>query len=162
KTAKRDAMMLEWQREKEILEGAHKWQKRIEELKAELEAMQRKGDLGEAAEVQYGKLTEAERKLEEERKQITSVDREATTLREEVNEEDSAAIISKWTGIPVSKMLESEMQKLLRLEEELGKRVVGQPDALRAVANAIRRSRAGLADERRPIGSFMFLGPTGV
>src|SRR6185369_14044572 len=115
-----------------------------------------------AAEIAYGKIPEMQRKLDGVRQTLASVQSKQSYLKEEVTDEDIAGVISKWTGIPVSKMLEGEMQKLLRLEAELGKRVVGQEEAIRAVSNAIRRSRSGLGDDRRPIGSFLFLGPTGV
>ncbi|AKT36431.1 ATP-dependent chaperone ClpB [Chondromyces crocatus] len=160
--AQRDAMRAQWMREKEVIGEIRSLQPQIEELRIEEERYKRTGDLGKAAEIHYGRIPETERKLETLRETLAQVQGKGSYLKEEVNDEDIAAVVSKWTGIPVSKMLESEMQKLLRLEDELRKRVVGQEDALRAVANAIRRSRAGLGDERRPIGSFVFLGPTGV
>ncbi|MGK4008463.1 ATP-dependent chaperone ClpB [Sorangium sp. So ce1036] len=159
---KRDAMRAQWMREKELISEVRKLQPQIEELRLEEERLKRAGDLGRAAEIHYGRIPEVEKKLESLRATLTQVQSKQSYLKEEVTDEDIAAVVSKWTGIPVSKMLESEMQKLLRLEEQLRRRVVGQEDALRAVSNAIRRSRAGLGDERRPIGSFMFLGPTGV
>jgi len=159
---KRDAMRAQWMREKELIKEIRDLQPQIEELRVEGERAQRVGDLGKAAEIIYGKIPEAQKKLESVREKLGEVQTKQSYLKEEVTDEDIAAVISKWTGIPVSKMLQSEMQKLLHLEEELAKRVVGQQDALRAVSNAIRRSRAGLGDERRPIGSFVFLGPTGV
>jgi ATP-dependent Clp protease ATP-binding subunit ClpB len=157
-----DAKRAQWLREKEIVADLRKIQPELEELRREEERATRAGDLGKAAEIHYGTIPGLERKLEEKRKQLAGVQEKGSYLKEEVTDEDIAAVVSKWTGIPMSKMLESEMQKLLRLEDGLRKRVVGQEDALRVVANAIRRSRAGLGDERRPIGSFMFLGPTGV
>jgi ATP-dependent Clp protease ATP-binding subunit ClpB len=159
---KRDAMRAQWMREKELIKELRDSQAQVEDLRQEEEQAQRAGDLGKAAEIHYGKIPEIQKKLEEVRGTLGQVQSRQSYLKEEVTEEDIAAIISKWTGIPVSKMLQSEMQKLLRLETEIGRRVVGQEDAIRAVANAIRRSRAGLGDERRPIGSFLFLGPTGV
>ncbi len=159
---KRDAMRAQWLREKELLQVIRDHQPKLEELKNEEELAQRRGDLGKAAEIHYGQIPELHKKLEEVRAKLAQVQSSQSYLKEEVTDEDIAAIISKWTGIPVSKMLEGETHKLLRLEEELGKRVIGQEDAVRAVSNAIRRSRAGLGDERRPIGSFLFLGPTGV
>ena len=159
---KRNAMRAQWMREKELIKELRDLQQKIEELRQEEEQAQRRGDLGKAAEIHYGKIPEVQKKLEEVRVTLGQVQSRESYLKEEVTEEDIAAIVSKWTGIPVSKMLQSEMQKLLHLETEIGKRVVGQEDAIRAVANAIRRSRAGLGDERRPIGSFLFLGPTGV
>ncbi|WP_437316287.1 ATP-dependent chaperone ClpB [Sorangium sp. So ce385] len=158
----RDAMRAQWMREKELISELRQIKPQIEELRLEEERLKRAGDLGRAAEIHYGKIPEIEKKLESIRTTLSQVQSKQSYLKEEVTDEDIAAVVSKWTGIPVSKMLESEMQKLLRLEEELRRRVVGQEDALRAVSNAIRRSRAGLGDERRPIGSFLFLGPTGV
>ncbi|WP_433930973.1 ATP-dependent chaperone ClpB [Sorangium cellulosum] len=158
----RDAMRAQWMREKELISELRQLKPQIEELKLEEERLKRAGDLGRAAEIHYGRIPEIEKKLESIRATLAQVQTKQSYLKEEVTDEDIAAVVSKWTGIPVSKMLESEMQKLLRLEEELRRRVVGQEDALRAVSNAIRRSRAGLGDERRPIGSFLFLGPTGV
>jgi ATP-dependent Clp protease ATP-binding subunit ClpB len=159
---KRGAMRAQWLREKELIKEIRDLQPQIEELKNLQERAQRGGDLGKAAEIAYGKIPEAQRKVDEIRKTLAQVQQKQTYLKEEVTDEDIALVISKWTGIPVSKMLQSEMQKLLRLEEEIGKRVIGQEEAIRSVANAIRRSRAGLGEERRPIGSFLFLGPTGV
>ena len=159
---KRDAMRAQWMREKELIKELRDLQQKVEELRQEETQAQRSGDLGKAAEIHYGKIPEVQKKLEEVRATLGQVQSRQSYLKEEVTEEDIAAIVSKWTGIPVSKMLQSEMQKLLQLEQALSMRVVGQEDAIRAVANAIRRSRAGLGDERRPIGSFMFLGPTGV
>ncbi|WP_437656693.1 ATP-dependent chaperone ClpB [Sorangium sp. So ce1182] len=158
----RDAMRAQWMREKELISELRQLKPQIEELRLEEERLKRAGDLGRAAEIHYGRIPEIEKKLESIRSTLGQVQSKQSYLKEEVTDEDIAAVVSKWTGIPVSKMLESEMQKLLRLEEELRRRVVGQEDALRAVSNAIRRSRAGLGDERRPIGSFLFLGPTGV
>ncbi len=158
----RDAMRAQWLREKELINEIRKTQPKVEELRLEAERAQRAGDLGKAAEIQYGKIPELQKSLDAQRAKLAEVQQRQSYLKEEVTDEDIAGVVSKWTGIPVSKMLESEMQKLLRLEQELGKRVVGQEEAIRAVANAIRRSRAGLGEERRPIGSFLFLGPTGV
>ncbi|WP_348652883.1 ATP-dependent chaperone ClpB [Polyangium sp. y55x31] len=160
--AKRDAMRAQWMREKELLTEIKKTKESIEQLRLEEEREKRRGDLGKAAEIHYGKIPEVEKKLEGLRESLSKLQEKGSYLKEEVTDEDIAAIVSKWTGIPVSKMLESEMQKLLRLEDELRRRVVGQDHALVAVSNAIRRSRAGLGEEKRPIGSFMFLGPTGV
>ncbi|XXU45583.1 ATP-dependent chaperone ClpB [Sorangium sp. So ce1014] len=158
----RDAMRAQWMREKELISELRQLKPQIEELRLEEERLKRAGDLGRAAEIHYGRIPEIEKKLEAIRATLAQVQSKESYLKEEVTDEDIAAVVSKWTGIPVSKMLESEMQKLLRLEDELRRRVVGQEDALRAVSNSIRRSRAGLGDERRPIGSFLFLGPTGV
>jgi len=158
----RDGMRAQWMREKEVIKELRDLQPKIEELRNEEETAQRAGDLGKAAEIHYGKIPELQKKLEAVRATLAQVQSRQSYLKEEVTDEDIAAIISKWTGIPVSKMLQSEMAKLLHLEEDLSKRVIGQEEAIRAVSNAIRRSRAGLGDERRPIGSFLFLGPTGV
>jgi ATP-dependent Clp protease ATP-binding subunit ClpB len=161
-SAERDRMRAQWLREKEMIEHLRARQAQLEELRVEEERARRAGDLGKAAEIHYGKLPELERGLETERHQLNELQKNGAYLKEEVAEEDIAAIVSKWTGVPVSKMLEGEMQKLLHMEENLRARVVGQDAALTAVANAVRRSRAGLGDTRRPIGSFLFLGPTGV
>jgi ATP-dependent Clp protease ATP-binding subunit ClpB len=158
----RDAMRAQWLKEKEVIGALRALQPELEDLRTEEERAQRAGDLGKAAEIHYGRIPELEKRIEQQRATLAGVQTKESYLKEEVTDEDVAAIVSKWTGIPISKMLEGEMQKLLRLEEELRQRVVGQEDALLAVANAVRRSRAGLGDERRPIGSFMFLGPTGV
>jgi ATP-dependent Clp protease ATP-binding subunit ClpB len=155
-------MRAQWQREREVIEQIRKAQPEIEQLRHEAEEAQRKGDLGRAAELRYGRIPELEKKIEEQRRLLAKVQSKTSYLREEVTDQDIAAIVSKWTGIPVAKMMEGETQKLLRMEEELRKRVVGQEGAVEAVANAVRRSRAGLGDPHRPIGSFLFLGPTGV
>jgi ATP-dependent Clp protease ATP-binding subunit ClpB len=156
------AMRAQWLREKEVIEQIRASQPEMESLRAEAESAQRKGDLGRAAEIRYGKLPEIERRVDEARKQLARVQEKVAYLREEVTDQDIAAIVGKWTGVPVSKMLEGEMSKLLKMEDRLSARVVGQQDAIIAVSNAVRRSRAGLGDEKRPIGSFLFLGPTGV
>jgi ATP-dependent Clp protease ATP-binding subunit ClpB len=156
------AMRAQWQREKEIIEQIRAAQPQIESARLESEQAQRRGDLGKAAEISYGKIPELEKKIEELRKKLAKVQEKTSYLREEVTDQDIAAIVSKWTGIPVAKMMQGEMQKLLHMEEELKKRVVGQDAAVEAVSNAVRRSRAGLGDPNRPIGSFLFLGPTGV
>jgi ATP-dependent Clp protease ATP-binding subunit ClpB len=155
-------MKAQWLREKEIIDDIRKSQPELEDLRAQADEAQRRGELGKAAEIRYGKIPELEKSIEDKRRTLAKVQEKSAYLKEEVTDQDIAAIIAKWTGIPVSKMLESEMQKLLRLETELRRRVVGQEEALTAVANAVRRSRAGLGDENRPIGSFLFLGPTGV
>ncbi len=155
-------MKAQWQREREVIEQIRKAQPEVERLRHEAELAQRKGDLGRAAEITYGAIPEIEKKIEELRKTLAKVQEKTSYLREEVTDQDIAAIISKWTGIPVTKMMQGEMHKLLHMEQELGNRVVGQEAAVEAVANAVRRSRAGLGDPNRPIGSFLFLGPTGV
>ena len=156
------AMRAQWQREKEVIDQIRKAQPEIEVLRHEAESAQRQGDLGKAAEITYGKIPELEKRIEELRKTLSKVQEKMSYLREEVTDQDVAAIVAKWTGIPVSKILQGEMEKLLHMEEGLRARVVGQESAIEAVSNAVRRSRAGLGDEKRPIGSFLFLGPTGV
>jgi ATP-dependent Clp protease ATP-binding subunit ClpB len=149
-----------WRSEKATLQGAAHIREELERTRTELDAARRAGDLGRMAELQYGKIPELEKRLAE---AVAAEQKETPRLvRNQVTEEEIAEVVSKWTGIPVSKMLEGEKEKLLRMEEALSKRVVGQDEAVRIVANAIRRSRAGLADPRRPNGSFLFLGPTGV
>ena len=157
-----DAMKAQWLREKEVIDEIRKIAPQLENLRAEAEQAQRKGDLGKAAEISYGKIPELEKRIEEWRRQLAKVQEKTSYLKEEVTDQDIAEVIAKWTGIPVAKMLEGEMEKLLHMEDGLRHRVVGQEDALVAVSNAVRRSRAGLGDEKRPIGSFLFLGPTGV
>ena len=157
-----NALRAQWLREKEIIDQIREVQPLNEELRNTAEAAERAGDLGKAAEIRYGKIPELEKKVEELRKQLAKVQEKQAYLREEVTDQDVAGIVSKWTGIPVTKMLTGEQEKLLHMEENLRKRVVGQEVAIESVANAVRRSRAGLGDERKPIGSFLFLGPTGV
>ncbi len=157
-----NAMRAQWLREKEIIDQIRKIQPEIESLHGEAERAERAGELGRAAEIKYGKRPELENKLEELRKSLAKVQEKTSYLREEVTDQDIAAIVAKWTGIPVSKILQGDMEKLLHMEEGLRARVVGQESAIEAVSNAVRRSRAGLGDEKRPIGSFLFLGPTGV
>jgi ATP-dependent Clp protease ATP-binding subunit ClpB len=156
------AMRAQWQREKEIIDKIRKAQPAIEQMRIEAEQAQRKGDLGKAAELTYGRIPEAEKNIEELRKTLAKVQGKQSYLREEVTDQDIAGIVSKWTGIPVAKMMQGETQKLLHMETDLKRRVVGQDAAVEAVSNAVRRSRAGLGDPNRPIGSFLFLGPTGV
>jgi len=155
-------MRAQWLREKEVIDQMRKAQPAIELLRTEEERAERLGDLGRAAEIRYGKIPEAEKRIEDLRKQLGKVQEKTSYLREEVTDQDIAAIVAKWTGIPVRKMLQGEMEKLLHMEDGLRARVVGQEAAIETVSNAVRRSRAGLGDERRPIGSFLFLGPTGV
>ncbi len=161
-SAERDAARAQWLREKEAIDVIRGLQKELEELRAAEERARRAGDLGKAAEILYGNIPSVEASLEQKRRELGEMQAKGSYLKEEVTDEDIAAVVSKWTGVPVSKMLESEMQKLLRMEDDLQQRVIGQSDAIVAVANAVRRSRAGLGDENRPIGSFLFLGPTGV
>jgi ATP-dependent Clp protease ATP-binding subunit ClpB len=156
------AMKAQWQAEKAAIAVLREKKAQLEEARVEAEQATRRGDLQKAAEIQYGRIPGLEREIEGEKKRLAEIQATAQYLKEEVDAEDVAEIVSKWTGIPVSRMLESERQRLTRLEEELARRVVGQRPALEAVANAVRRSRAGLQDPNRPIGSFIFLGPTGV
>ncbi|OKH27149.1 ATP-dependent chaperone ClpB [Chroogloeocystis siderophila] len=157
------ALNAQWQAEKEIIDQIQKLKEEIDRVNIEIQQAERDYDLNRAAELKYGKLTDLQRQLEAAEARLAETQTSGKSmLREEVTEADIAEIISKWTGIPVSKLVESEMQKLLHLEEELHKRVIGQEEAVTAVADAIQRSRAGLADPNRPIASFIFLGPTGV
>ncbi|NUM62521.1 MAG: AAA family ATPase, partial [Ignavibacteriaceae bacterium] len=158
----RSKLKLHWDLEKEKIQKIRSMKSEIENLKLEAERFEREGNLGKVAEIRYGKITNLEKQLKEETEKLADAQKDKKMLKEEVDAEDIAEIVSKWTGIPVSKMLESERSKLLRLEDELHHRVVGQDEAVVAVANAIRRSRSGLQDANRPIGSFIFLGTTGV
>jgi len=151
----------QWEREKAAIERPRQLRKRIEETRIEIEKAMRAGDLSRAAELQYGTLAALEKEMKEEEARAQSTGGRRL-IKEEVDEEDIAEVVSRWTGIPVSKLMEGEMQKLLRLEDELHQRVVGQDEAVRAVADAVVRARAGIKDPKRPIGSFLFLGPTGV
>ncbi|MFZ5554448.1 MAG: ATP-dependent chaperone ClpB [Bacteroidota bacterium] len=158
----RNQFMAKWKAEKEILEAIQKSKEYIEQLKFDAETAERNGDYGKVAEIRYGKMQEAEKNIDEQKKQLAELQKNSKMIKEEVTAEEIAEVVSKWTGVPVSKMLESEKEKLLRLEDELHKRVVGQEEAIAAVSDAVRRSRAGLQDTKRPIGSFIFLGTTGV
>tara|TARA_Y100001001_G_scaffold78081_1_gene76052 strand:- start:221 stop:2806 length:2586 start_codon:yes stop_codon:yes gene_type:complete len=151
-----------WKKEKALLEGASKSKEELEQAKLELEAARRAGDLQKMSELQYGRIPELEKQLASANEAETSGTQEFTLLRNKVTEDEIAEVVSKWTGVPVSKMLEGERDKLLRMEEVLHNQVVGQDQAIKAVSNAVRRSRAGLSDPNRPNGSFLFLGPTGV
>ena len=159
---KSSAMKAKWQSEKEEIEKMRTLKEQLEEAKLELERARQTGDLNKAAELQYGRIPEIEKQLAAEQERLASLQKDGVFLKEEVDEEDVAEVVAKWTGVPVSKMLEGEMQKLVAMEANLGKRVIGQAEALEAVANAVRRARAGLQDPNRPVGSFIFLGPTGV
>ncbi len=158
----RDAFKAKWKAEKEQVDQVQNIKSQIEQLKLQAEQAERSGDYGKVAEIRYGKIKEAEDRLKVIEIELHTKDDTKRIMKEEVEAEDIAEIVSKWTGIPVSRMLQSEREKLLHLEEELHKRVVGQDEAVTAVADAIRRSRAGLQDSRKPIGSFIFLGTTGV
>jgi ATP-dependent Clp protease ATP-binding subunit ClpB len=152
-----------WQAEKDAISKIRKLKEQIEQLKAEEQRYERTGELAKVAEIRYGKIAQAERELAAAQERFAAMQKSGTPLlKEEVDEEDIAKLVSKWTGIPVGRLLEGEAQKLVHMEERLRQRVVGQDDALARVSNAIRRSRAGLSDPKRPIGSFIFLGPTGV
>ncbi|MEZ4338497.1 MAG: ATP-dependent chaperone ClpB [Sandaracinaceae bacterium] len=155
-------MRAQWLREKELLEAIREQKGDLERLRLDLERAQRTTDYETASRLQYGEIPAAERAIEEAQRALDDLQKESSFLKEEVTDEDIAMVVSKWTGIPVSRMLESERAKLLRMEDGLALRVVGQHDAVVAVSNAVRRSRAGLGDRNRPIGSFLFLGPTGV
>jgi ATP-dependent Clp protease ATP-binding subunit ClpB len=155
--ARRDELSARWSREKESLERVAEIKRRIDELRMEAERAERAGELQRVAEIRYGELPELERELEE-----RSAAAEAPMVKEEVDEDDIAAVVARWTGIPVDKLLEGETEKLIHMEERLHERIVGQDEAVEAVANALRRARSGLQDPQRPIGSFVFLGPTGV
>jgi ATP-dependent Clp protease ATP-binding subunit ClpB len=158
----RNKLKMHWSLEKEKIESIRKMKSEIESTKTLADKYEREGDLGKVAELRYGKIANLEKQLKQETQSLAAVQKDQKMLKEEVDAEDIAEVVSKWTGIPVSKMLEGERTKLLRLEEELHKRVVGQYEAVSAVANAIRRSRTGLQDSNRPIGSFIFMGTTGV
>jgi ATP-dependent Clp protease ATP-binding subunit ClpB len=160
--AQKLTLQTRWQAEREIIDGLQKTKEVIESLKFEADVAERNGDYGKVAELRYGKIKEEERKLEAMKVAQEQMEGEHRMIKEEVDVEEIADVVAKWTGIPVSKMLESELNKLLRLEEELHQRVVGQEEAIIALSDAIRRSRAGLQDAKRPIGSFIFLGTTGV
>jgi ATP-dependent Clp protease ATP-binding subunit ClpB len=151
-----------WQQEKEAIQAARKMKEELEQVRLEIERAQRAGDYAKASELQYGRLPELERKIREQETRLAELQKAQRMLKEEVDEEDIAEVVSKWTNIPVSRLLEGEIQKLIHMEERLHQRVVGQDEAIAAVSNAIRRARAGLQDPNRPLGSFVFLGPTGV
>jgi ATP-dependent Clp protease ATP-binding subunit ClpB len=151
-----------WEQEKEAIQGARKLKEALEQVKLEVERAQRAGDYAKASELQYGRVPQLESQIKEEEARLATLQQAQRMLKEEVDEEDIAEVVGKWTGIPVSRLMEGEIQKLLRMETRLHDRVIGQDEAIIAVANAIRRARAGLQDPNRPLGSFIFLGPTGV
>ncbi len=153
---------LHWKNEKDVISTIRESQNKIDELKVQAEKLEREGDLQKVAEIRYGQIPALEKKAKQAEEKLKKIQQDKKILKEEVTEEDIAEVVARWTGIPVSKMLESETEKLKQLEEELAKRVVGQSEAVTAVANAVRRSRAGIAEEGKPIGSFIFMGPTGV
>ncbi|WP_297702616.1 ATP-dependent chaperone ClpB [uncultured Eudoraea sp.] len=158
----RNEIFAKWESEKTVIDNIQKTKLDIENFKQEAERAERNGDYGKVAELRYGKIKEAHSKLESLQKDLSNEQKKGTLIKEEVTTEDIAEVVAKWTGIPVTKMLQSEREKLLNLEDVLHKRVVGQDEAIQAVSDAIRRSRAGLQDTKRPIGSFLFLGTTGV
>ncbi len=157
-----EAMKATWTEEKSVITDLREVTARIDQLKTDAELAQRKGELQQAAEIRYGALPEAEKQKEALTTQLAEIQQDGSFLREEVTDEDVALVVSHWTGIPVAKMLEGETERLLKMEDRIHTRLVGQDDAVHAVANAIRRSRAGLQEQTRPVGSFLFLGPTGV
>ncbi len=161
-SARRDELVAHWNLEKELIKTIRSSKEEIESAKHEADKLEREGNLAKVAELRYGKIPELEKTINDKSKELAKIQKNKKMLREDVGAEDIAEIVSKWTGIPVTKMLESERKKLLKMEENLAKRIVGQEDAVIAVSNSIRRSRAGLQDENRPIGSFIFLGTTGV
>ncbi len=160
--SKRDELKAGWRSEKEMIEKVQAKKEAVESLRFEAEQAERSGDYGKVAEIRYGKIVELEKEISQLKELVEKKRTKGSLIQEEVRSEDIAAIVSKWTGIPVSRMLESEKDKLLKLEAELHKRVVGQDEAITAVADAVRRSRAGLQDEKKPLGSFIFIGTTGV
>ncbi|MEM8762730.1 MAG: ATP-dependent chaperone ClpB [Bacteroidota bacterium] len=158
----RNELFAQWESEKTVVDNIQKTKQNIENYKLEAERAERNGDYGKVAELRYGKIKEAQEQLTQLQNQLDEQQHQGTLIKEEVTHEDIAEVVAKWTGIPVTKMLQSEREKLLKLEEVLHQRVVGQEEAIEAVSDAIRRSRAGLQDEKKPIGSFLFLGTTGV
>ncbi|MDY0089448.1 MAG: ATP-dependent chaperone ClpB [Flavobacteriaceae bacterium] len=158
----RNEVFTRWKSEKEVVENIQSAKQQIEDLKLEADRAEREGDYGKVAEIRYGKIKEAQELLEKHQLQLSENQQGQSLIKEEVTQDDIAEVVAKWTGIPVTKMLQSEREKLLHLEEELHKRVVGQEEAIEAVSDAVRRSRAGLQDIKKPIGSFLFLGTTGV
>jgi len=156
------ALKARWQREKELIDVLNRLKERVDSLKIEEQNAERAGDLEKVAEIRYGKMIETENEIKKTAKKLSEIQKKGQMLKEEVDEEDVAQVVSKWTGIPVSKMLEGEVEKLVKMEANLSKRVVGQDHAVRAVSDTIRRARAGIQDASRPLGSFIFMGPTGV
>ncbi len=158
----RDGMRMQWENEKKVIDEIRTLKANLEQYKRDEARYEREGELTAAAEIKHGKIPETKKQLEEKGKELEKLQAERQLLREEVSEEDIAQVVSSWTGIPVAKMLASEMQKYLKLEETLGERVIGQEEAITAVSDAIRRNKTGLSDEQKPLGSFIFIGPTGV
>ena len=158
----RNEIYTRWKTEKDVVESIQTTKEQIEDYKNEAERAEREGDYGKVAEIRYGKVKEAQENLEKQQKQLAEIQKDSSLIKEEVTADDIAEVVAKWTGIPVTKMLQSEREKLLKLEDELHRRVVGQEEAIVAISDAVRRSRAGLQDAKKPIGSFLFLGTTGV
>jgi len=158
----RNDIFTKWKSEKDVVDNIQTVKQQIEDFKAEAERAERDGDYGKVAEIRYGKIKEAQEKLDALQKQLQENQSDKSLIKEEVTHEDIAEVVAKWTGVPVTKMLQSEREKLLKLEDELHHRVVGQEEAIQAISDAVRRSRAGLQDPKKPIGSFLFLGTTGV
>jgi ATP-dependent Clp protease ATP-binding subunit ClpB len=158
----RNTLTVHWQQEKDAIQQSRELKEQLEQVRLEMQRAQQAGDYAKASELQYGRVPEIERKIKEGEARLADLQKGHRMLKEEVDEEDIAEVVSRWTHIPVSRLMEGEIQKLLRMEDRLHQRVVGQDEAIQAVANAIRRARAGLQDPNRPLGSFIFLGPTGV
>ncbi|MFM7195919.1 MAG: ATP-dependent Clp protease ATP-binding subunit, partial [Bacteroidota bacterium] len=161
-SGQRNALKARWESEKSIVEDIRRGKEQIDRLRFEAEQAEKSGDYGKVAEIRYGRIVDAEKKLTDLQGSLKEMESGQSLMKEEVDSEDIAEVVARWTGIPVSKMLQSEREKLLHLEAELGKRVAGQEEAIRALSDAVRRSRAGLQDPKRPIGSFIFMGTTGV
>ena len=158
----RNTLTVHWQQEKEAIQGSRELKEQLEQVRLEMQRAQQAGDYAKASELQYGRLPDIERRIKEGEARLADLQKGQRMLKEEVDEEDIAEVVSRWTHIPVSRLMEGEIQKLLKMEDRLHQRVVGQDEAIQAVANAMRRARAGLQDPNRPLGSFIFLGPTGV
>ena len=152
----------QWQLEKDVIQRIRDIKTRIDEAHIEEQRAERLGDLSKVAEIRYGRIVDLEKELEAENRKLAEVQQNHQMLKEEVGAEDIAAVVAKWTGVPVDRLLEGEKEKLVQAEGQLAKRVIGQKEAITSVANAVRRARAGLQDPDRPLGSFIFLGPTGV
>jgi ATP-dependent Clp protease ATP-binding subunit ClpB len=158
----KDQLTAHWQQEKDTIQRGRKLKEELEQVRLDMQRAQQAGDYARASELQYGRLPQLERQIQDEEQRLADLQKNQRMLKEEVDEEDIAEVVSRWTHIPISRLMEGEIQKLLKMEERLHHRVIGQDEAIRAVANAIRRARAGLQDPNRPLGSFIFLGPTGV
>jgi len=161
-TESKNELVGQWTSEKEVITGIRKLKEEIERLRLEEQKAEREGNLSRVAEIRYGKITEIEKSLKDRNAQLQEIQKHRKLLKEEVTEQEIAAVVSRWTGIPVSRMLEGEKEKLVKMESILEERVVGQNAAISAISDAVRRSRSGLQDPNRPMGTFIFLGPTGV